>query len=408
MNMWALISAIVFGIVAWVNPRGALWLVWLLIPTYLVKVSVGSLPTNLVELLVMVSAMVMVIKYPQGAWRSFWSAVQSVSWAGGLLLLGLIIGTAVSPDLQLSLGIFKGWFVVPVIMYWLTSWLLGREDLNNYISALILSTIPLSVMANWQVVIQQFVTVDGRASGWFASANYLSMYLVPILLLGIILVQTGKPWQRWVTYLAWGLGGVALYFSFSFGGWLALIGASLVWVILYWRRRWWEWIWGIILPGLAVISQWDSPRLQAMVNLTARSSVSVRWQVWQTAMLIIKKHWLTGIGLGEFRDQYLSYANQLFSPPWETAILHAHNVYLQFWINTGLLGLAGWLWLVVKFFYRMARQFNSQTIGLVTAMSAILIHGLVDSTYWKNDLASLFWLLFAMMAVVTPPRQRAN
>jgi len=407
--MWAFIkSAIVFGVIAWVNPRRALWLMWLLIPTYLVKLSVGGLPTNLFELLVVVSTVVMVAKSPRVAFGSLWSTTRSLGWAGGLLLLGLIIGTAVSPNLQLGLGIFKGWFVVPFLLYWLTTWLLRREDLNYYITALVLSTVPLLLMAVWQVVTNQFITVDGRASGWFVSANYLSMYLVPILLLGIILVQTGKPWQRWLTYLTWGLGGVALFFSFSFGGWLGLVGAMLVWAVLHWHSLRWEWIGVVILPVVAIVNQWNSPRFQTMVNLTARSSVSVRWQVWQTAFLMIKKHWFAGIGLGEFRDQYLNYANQLFSPPWETAILHAHNVYLQFWINTGLLGVVGWVWLVVNFFCRLARQLTPQTIVLITAMSAVLIHGLVDSTYWKNDLATLFWLLFAMMTIVTRPSEKVN
>jgi hypothetical protein len=33
-------------------------------------------------------------------------------------------------------------------------------------------------------------------------------------------------------------------------------------------------------------------------------------------------------------------------------------------------------------------------------VSYILVHGLVDTTYWKNDLAVMFWIIIGMMAII--------
>ncbi|AKM84988.1 MAG: O-antigen polymerase [candidate division Kazan bacterium GW2011_GWA1_50_15] len=407
-NWLSIIAVLVFGWVSRQSPKMGLWLAWLFIPAYLWQIDLGPLPSNFWELAVAGLAIVTLALDWRRARGSLTEVWRSLGWAGGLLLAGLAIGVAVSPDLRLSFGVAKGWFIVPLVFFWLNLHWLRASDLGHYILALILSTIPLSLVALSQTAAQRFVTVDGRASGWFVSANYLSMYLVPILILGIILVQTGVAWQRRLVYLAWWLGGLALYFSFSFGGWLALVMAMLVWAVIRWRRRWREWIWGLALPIIAVATQWRSERWQQMIDLTDRSSASVRLQVWQTAGLMIKEHPLTGIGLGEFRDQYLSYATRLFASPWEMAILHAHNVYLQFWINAGLAGLVGWLWLVIKFFRRAIGRVTPTTTGLVAAMVAILGHGLIDTTYWKNDLAALFWLVFAMMVVATKTRPAAD
>ncbi len=401
LSFITLAVALAVARVAWTSPRIAVWLGWLTVPAYLVKLTLGPLPTNLWEVVVITVAVGLAARHPREAGATLRTSCQRLGWPAVLLGLGVIVGLAVSPDLRLGLGIAKGWFLVPLLLYWLTIWQVRPADIVSHVLTLVVTTIPLSLVALAQVATQIFITVDGRASGWFVSANYLSMYLVPVLLLGTIVIQTGAVWQRRLAYLAWGLGLAAIYSSFSFGGWLALVAGILIWVAMRWHRRWWEWIWGIILPALAVASQWQTERFQYMLDLTQRSSISVRWQVWQTALAMIKAHPVTGIGLGQFRDQYLNYASWLFSPPWELAILHAHNVYLQFWVNAGLLGLVGWVWLAVDFFRRAARRSTPQTIGLVAAMAATLIHGLGDTTYWKNDLAAIFWLILALQTIMT-------
>ncbi|MBU1180368.1 hypothetical protein KJ885_05475, partial [Patescibacteria group bacterium] len=39
-------------------------------------------------------------------------------------------------------------------------------------------------------------------------------------------------------------------------------------------------------------------------------------------------------------------------------------------------------------------------ITAICAMSALLIHGLVDVPYFKNDLSILFWIIFSMPFII--------
>lgn len=405
--IWICISAVVFAVVSWLNRQAGLWILLASLPLYLVRFEILSMPTTLLEVFIYITALVFIAKNLRGLWSRILKTFLPIGWPAALILVGLIIGTAVSPDLRLSLGIFKGWFVDSAIFYFLVVNIVDWRKVEHYILALLLTTLPMSGLAVWQAATGNFITVDGRASAWFVSANYLSMYLVPILILGAVVWLSRNKLYKGVAMLGWLLGLAALYVSFSYGGWVGLLGALLVGAAVYYRAHWKVWIWGALIPVLAFVSQLGNERFMRMLDLSERSSASVRIQVWQTGLLMIKENWLTGIGLGQFRDQYLAFANRAFSPPWELAILHAHNLLLQFMVNLGIVGTAGFIWLIVQFFRWFRGHLGPMATTLIAAMSAILIHGLIDTTYWKNDLSALFWIILAL-GFISNQRERIS
>lgn len=385
-----------FVALAWWRPPIGLWLIFLLLPTYLVRFDVVSVPTTLLEVLIYLLAVIFIIKNRRKFLGLIGRALQPIWLPLVFLFLGLTIGVIVTPDLRLALGILKGWFIDPVILYILVVNLIDWHKIRHFIFALVLSILPIGAMALWQVATNNFITVDGRASAWFVSGNYLSMYLVPVMLLGLILVADKYRPYKWATGAILVVSLVALFFSYSYGGWLALTAGLIVLGILRSIKSWKLWIGGAIVLAVAVFTQFGNEKFMRILDLGEKSSFSVRLQVWQTSLLMVKENWLTGIGLGQFRDRYLDFASRLFSPPLELAILHAHNLYLQFWINTGLIGLVGLVWLIIKFFAWLKSNISLQSAILASAMVSILAHGLLDTTYWKNDLSALFWIIIAL------------
>ena len=101
----------------------------------------------------------------------------------------------------------------------------------------------------------------------------------------------------------------------------------------------------------------------------------------------------------------MEFAKRLFENPFEQYTLHAHNVFLHFWINTGTIGLIGFVVLVVKFFKQTLVAFKQQRnilLGsVIAAMVALLVHGLFDAAYWKNDLSVLFWTVLAFGIILS-------
>ena len=90
--------------------------------------------------------------------------------------------------------------------------------------------------------------------------------------------------------------------------------------------------------------------------------------------------------------------------------LYPHNIFLNFWTELGLVGMLLFVWIIGKYVYIGIKNFRKQktenrkqkyiTLGLIGAMVIIVVHGLVDVPYFKNDLAVMFWILIAMMSLV--------
>jgi O-antigen ligase len=87
--------------------------------------------------------------------------------------------------------------------------------------------------------------------------------------------------------------------------------------------------------------------------------------------------------------------------------LYPHNIFLNFWSELGLVGMLLFCWMIGKFIiiaYQLQKKeiFNIQylILGLLGAMIVIVVHGLVDVPYFKNDLAILFWLIVGILGVL--------
>ena len=399
-----IIGLLLVGCISWRNLRWGIYLIPVLLPTYLWRLSIFGVPTTFLELTIYVITLIWLTKLLRR--EAVWDGQAWRSYQVPLILLGagLLIGLTVSSYPTVSLGVIKGWFIDPLLIFGLlVSNLQKRTEVRQMILGLFISGSFLSLVAWYQVISGHFITIDQRASAFFTSANYLSLYLVPIIILSITLIDRSKWKNNWWAVLGIGSMLVAMYFTYSYAGWLALFvaGAMLIWLFTA-NKRWLAGV-GLVL-AVFIVSQWHLPKFQQMLDLVGRSSTHVRLQVWQTSLLMIKEHWSTGIGLGLFEQRYPEFANRLFHPPLELVMLHAHNLFLYFWINTGLVGLIGFLGILGMFFIQIVQAWRTRHDLIVAsvgaAMLAILVHGLLDTPYWKNDLAAVFWIVVALGAIL--------
>lgn len=396
---------IFFGYVAWRNLRVALYLILLFIPTYLLKFKILSIPVTLLELLIYVAFLVWLIFIITKKQTINWVAIKKYLWPIGLILIGLIIGVLISSDILISLGVLKGWFITPLLLFvMLISVLSKKLHIKKAIIALIFSGVFLSSIALWQVITNNYITIDNRASAFFESANYLSLYLVPIIILGLGFILSLKSKIKWLWFLLIAIMLAALFFTFSYGGWIGLIiGVGVLMLMLL---PFWPTFISISSLGLiGILSQLNNPKFQQMLDIVDRSSSSVRLQVWQSAILMLKENYLLGIGLGLFEKKYPIFAGRLFNPPLEPVMLHAHNIFLHSWLNLGLIGFVGFIWLLINFFKNIYQTIKKHKTGLnisvMATMIALLVHGVIDTPYWKNDLSILFWVILAFGIILS-------
>lgn len=383
----------------------------LLFPLYLFRGTFVGIPVTLPELMLGILFLLFLFQGTQ------WRLKEWKLWPVWLFLVAGVLGFLVVPDtafmadgtafptMTKALGIFKGWIVAPML-YFVMARTVFREKPSMIplaLRALLISGIFLSLVALQQVFTGEFLTPDMRASGPFDSANYLALYLGPLVVFsGMSFLQTEKKEDRIFLALAFALCAAALFFTQSYAAWIAVIAGFSLALLLWVRRREAKWFWitfaaVFVLGAGMVLSQLGSDKFTQFLEFSERSSSSVRIQIYEISAHLLGQHPLLGIGLGQFEQQYQAVAvESLGQAPFEWNMLHPHNIFLAVWLNMGLLGLIAFIWLCGKSFLWLTEEDKKERHLAALMLVVMLVHGLFDTPYFKNDLAFQFWLILAM------------
>ncbi|MBU4030744.1 O-antigen ligase family protein [Patescibacteria group bacterium] len=372
-----------------------IYLVVFLIPTYIFSFKIWLIPTNLLEALVSVLFLAWFIgnfnKIPEISRSMFKSSFFPPIL---LIFLGASISTIFSDDIITSAGIWKSWFIVPLLFFVVVlNAIKNGKQVQKIISSLFFSGFWVSLIALFYFFSHN-LTYDGRLKAFYESPNHLAMYLSPILILSLYLYFVfDKKIIKFFLFAAHCSLLVVLYLTYSYGAWIGLIASLFFLLATIKKQKKIFYLIGIMFLIVASFFafQINSQKFQGMIDFSY-PSLSSRFVIWQSAWEIIKDQPFNGIGPGLFQEYYLKYQVTL-EPYLEWAVPQPHNLFLAFWLQTGLLGLLGFIWLLFRFF---RIKINSLAIILMATMICVLIHGLVDTTYWKNDLAVVFWLIIAL------------
>jgi O-antigen ligase len=378
------------------NLENFIYLIIFFLPAYLLRAVVLGLPTNVLEILIFILFISWIVwgKLNQERIIPFAKYVFPIA----LIFLGLSLSTLINRNSSVGFGIMKGWFFFPLILFFLTSQIIEKKKIINIFKAYYLSSFFVAVIAFVYLIFGK-LTYDSRLEAFFNSPNYLAMYLAPAL---IILAQVSISKFKVKRYgleirvfsLISGLIlSVAFYFTYSYAAWisviLSLIAVSIVRNRKIFRNKTIFFL--VLLIFIIVFSQLSNEKLINIKNFN-RSSLESRIMIWNSAERILRDNWLVGIGPGNFQNTYLEY--QRYYPPYlEWAVPHPHNLYLSFWLYGGILGIAGFLWAVASWANDIIKKDDNTLKFIVLGiMFYILMHGLFDTTYFKNDLAVVFWL----------------
>ena len=405
------LALVALTLISWRRLDLGVIFVLLLLPSYLIKIYVKGLPFTVLELLIL--ALVLVWFAKEVKEKSILAKARLLGLAGFwlpilLILVGAIISTVFSADFRTSAGIFKAWFLEPVIFgLILFDAIKKKKQFINICLALVVSGTAVAAISLVYWVLGD-LTFDGRLRAFYQSPNHLAMFLAPCLILGVGLWSEIK--ESWRKFLLAGLSLMSgvIYLAGSYAAWLAIFVSFFIFSFVWWRLKKISGqktfiIWGILASLILcfVFLQMDSTKWNNMFS--SRSSWQSRLAIWQTSVKIISDHWLLGIGPGLFQKYYLAY--QKYFPPYlEWAAPQPHNLFLAFWLQAGLLGLVGFLWLVINFFKSLLNLDVKKlplALMLMAVMIYILAHGVLDTTYWKNDLSLIFWaVIFLSYRVV--------
>lgn len=228
-----------------------------------------------------------------------------------------------------------------------------------------------------------------RLSGPLPHPNALALFLVRPLALATALLIVQPGWRKY-TLPPVLLISLATFGTFSRGAMIALAGLALLLSIHTSMRTRMVMFGTVAATGLvAVLLAGDR-----MLSTFGGGSVSLRLDIWTSAIQMIRDRPILGYG----PDQFLyAYAPRYILPTaWdERFTAHAHNLIADSWIRLGIVGaILAIIALVIVFRSALERRPSAPiAYAAVVALAASLIHGLIDNAYFGHDLAMSAWLL---------------
>lgn len=377
-----------------------------------------GVPLYLIELPILLATLLFFggIFSHQLKWKKLSSLEIGAGLAASLFFLGAILSFLHNPFSLTGLGMLKTWFLFPLLFVFLVIQIGWKEKDRETLFLLWLCSTGVVALGSLPFLLTGELTYDGRLAGWYASPNYLAATLVPGILIALFFLWNQRKnaslsWKYLVYSTLLVVFLVVLFATHSYGTWGALAVSALFLVFSLWRaqnQRKMKWA----LPGALVVIgiltfislESGNEKWKTLWSLEERSSLHSRIMIWESARKMIADEPFFGIGLGRFQAMYLEY--QKYFPPYlEWAVPEPHNLYLAVWLSTGLVGLFGFfglLYLALKHLWKNIRKRGEGQEEMQSALLALslllfyLLYGLIDTPYFKTDLAFSFWFLIAL------------
>ena len=251
-----------------------------------------------------------------------------------------------------------------------------------------------------------------RIYGPLGNPNLLAGYLLPLIPLAVIALLR---WQGLGQKIFAGVTGVlsaaAVVFTYSRGGWLGLLAALAVLVLLLLLRGTAHWppLWRRLVPlgvlflgGLLVViaaTQLEPIRTRVVSLVAGRgdSSNNFRINVWLAALEMVQDRPWIGIGPGNtaFNSIYPLYQQPKFNA------LSAYSVPLELLVEMGIPGLltcCGLLASSIRSGLSIDGTSGLIAIGSLAAITGLLTQGITDTIFFRPEVQLVGWFCLASLA----------
>jgi O-antigen ligase len=263
--------------------------------------------------------------------------------------------------------------------------------------------------------------VGGRFQGGSGDPNYLAAVLVPAIVLAAGLAATTRSTlQRLGLAGAVAVVAAGLVATQSRGGLLAAGVCCLV-AFAVWkgRRRLIAGLVVLFVVGLGALLAASPSALQRIKNASDSGSGSGRVDIWRVAWHVTTDHPLFGVGLSQFPQVSPHYVRQTGTLGYVGLIVDrkivVHNLYLQLWAETGIVGLLGFLTIVgvsLRASSTAAKRFAAVGDGELEMLSRaafVALVGVLTASFFLSNISDRrIWVLLALGPVLAGMAGRAR
>ncbi len=399
-----IIFCLCFSVLAWRKTLWGVLIISALLPLYLIRFHIAFLPMTLLEAMILILFLIWLFKNKFSRHKVGISASlrQDKVWLALIIawLIAATISVFTAPDLETALGLWKAYFIEPILfLIVFVDTIKTKKDLYKVFMALGISAIYIGALAVYQKFTgylipnaEWYAPETRRITGVYGFPNAVGLYFAPLAVLFFgLAIKNIKKVLIFIFYaVAFILSCLGITFAVSEGAIVGVVAGIFFFLLINKKTR----IPAIVLAIILIIAlQFNVPLKDKVAEkLTLQDfSGKLRLEMWGETFEMLKESPIWGAGLGGYQEAVAPFHNKDYIEIY----LYPHNKFLNFWSELGIFGLIIFFLILIKFFYDgfITKQNKFLAIILMSAMAAMLIHGLVDVPYFKNDLAVLFWLI---------------
>ena len=233
------------------------------------------------------------------------------------------------------------------------------------------------------------VKVNNEITSTLGHPNHLAAYLLTVLpfILFRFLGGNGRG-TRLFSILTIIAGVLCLILTFARGGWMGIVFSFFLYAYIIDKRFFLILL--LILIGFPLIS--TNTLINKIESFTSPDSYGQRVFAWQASVNMIKDRPVFGHGVHTFYRLYPEYKG----PKASELLSHAHNIFLDIWVECGTVGIILFILIIVNIIYRVLKTDRdvlkkSPMIFYLCSCGAILLQAFIDTILDNAQLGSLWW-----------------
>ena len=331
---------------------------------------------------------------------------------------------SVAPASSIPIAVLTSVFMLSTLL--VTVCCKTRDSVDTMICGFVVASAIAGVVGIYQILTDYttpgawldmvlFTDIGLRLPSTFGNANVYGTYLLLAIPVAAACIVYAK--KTLFKLCAAGITGVLLLnliATYSRGGYVSLALGAVVFVLII-RKQLVIVIIPALLGVLLVLPASVVNRLFSILNFDDTSTI-FRLNIWRGSLRMLGDFWPMGIGQGEyaFNRVYTYYSlGAIFTP-------HSHNLFMQVFIETGIVGFIVFLGILACFirsqanFLRRVKEFRLRVFSaaLVSATVAFLAMGMFDYNFYNYRVMLAFYLFMgigiAFTRLADPGRTRED
>jgi O-antigen ligase len=246
-----------------------------------------------------------------------------------------------------------------------------------------------------------------RASSFFGNPNGNGIFLVVCAFLPLgLFFESKRFWPKALYLVETALIFAALAFTYSTGSWIAAIAGLMLFIVFSGRKEYSiAMVIAVVVVGIAVALAFpDKIAVQLNHSVTDKSSSSLHFGTWMTAINVMLAYPLFGVGLGS--QAYLVLAEPYRVLQQTKPLAEPDNSFLQWGAIAGIPTMVVFLLILGTIFWLGWRNWRSVAVryrvlfaGGAASILALSVNSMsVDGWTSPIDIQFLGWLLAGVVA----------